>query len=880
MFSLWTPIRIARLALVLGAGAAHAQPGGGRPGGAPSGPAGGQAQGVIAGRVTDAEARESLPSASVAVWRSADSTLVTGAVSDLDGDFRIEGVPAGLYYVVVSSVGYATERRGGVEVGPGAAVADLGTIALTPDAAVLEGVEVTGARERAEQQIDRTVYRVADDPVVQGGSASNALETIPSIEVDVDGNVSLRGVGNVAILVNGRPAPVSRELLASYLQSLPAGALDRIEVMPNPSARYEPDGLGGLINLVLKENTDLGWGGTLTAGGDTQGGTNATALVTYGRGPLNLSGTLGLRRDVRTSEGDRFRINRYLAPDSQTTLGIVETEDNARPSALASLSAEYALGRRTTLSAQAQGGLRGGGEDEVNTYLETDASGATLLNYERLADTGNESWNGDLRLALRHDFGLPGTGRGQAGSDGPGSGGGPGGPGGGPGGPGGGRDGGGSSGANLGQHSVAIEARVNASAGTDDETFTDRLVGGAADVLEVQETRTDDDRQSGSFQVDYARPLGGWRLEAGYKGTAERRSTDFASATATAGGPLVPDDGLSNAFDFDETTQAGYAQLGRQFGPLGLQAGVRVEAANTTFTLANAGQAYENNYASVFPSAFATYAVGERGALRASYSRRINRPRPFFLNPFPSYDDPLNLRVGNPALRPEYTDAFEVGATAYTSWGSLALTPYYRRTTDVIRGFQDVDSTSGVTTFTFANFDESESYGVEAVASVGGSGALRALRGTLSVEGFRQVTDGSTVEAGLASDAFGWGGRANVSWQVGDRVGLGDLTLQANARYRAPQETEQGRRGAQTFLDLALRQELLQGRANLTLRARDPFGLAREVGIIDQPDLYQEFERQFGARQVGVTFSYSFGRSQQRRAERPESGDEGGDELN
>ncbi|HLT47745.1 MAG TPA: TonB-dependent receptor [Rubricoccaceae bacterium] len=830
---------------------------------------GGQASATLTGRVVDDATGEGLPSATVAVWRlpgpggAADTTLYTGAVTDPEGAFRVEGVGAGTYRVVVSFVGYASEVVEPVEVGRGGGAVDLGTVALVADAVALEGVEVTGRREEVEVQIDRTVYRVADDAAVAGGSATDALETIPSVEVDVDGNVSLRGVQNVAILVNSRPAPVTRDFLAAYLRSLPAGALDRIEVIPNPSARYEPDGMGGIINIVLKQNTDLGLGGAVTLGGDSRGGYTATGLATYGRGPLTLSASYGLRQGYRGGDGSRFRINRYADP--LTFLDQASSDEDDDFSQSLHLNLDYALTPRTTLTASSGLGLRSEEEAERTTFLELDAAERPLLSYERVGEETGDGWSADLRLGFRHDFaGDGGRREGGAGQQGGGRGGRGGGHG---------RRGGGTS-AGLGAHTLAVEARFDASESDDATTLTEQLLGDAATVLERQRTQEGDDRREASLQVDYARPLLGLRVEAGYKGDYERLESTFFSETDTTG-VFLPDLDLSNAFDFEEQIHAGYLQLGRAFGDLGVQLGLRAEYAQTTFTLQNTGEAFDNDYASLFPSAFLTYQAGDAHVFRASYSRRVSRPRTWFLNPFPSVDDPLNVRQGNPYLRPEYTDAFEVGYVHYTSFGSLTLTPYYRHTTDVIRRIQRLRD-DGVTVSTFENLDTASSYGVEAIGAFSLGGPLAGLRGYASVEGFRMVTDGSSVEGDLASDAFGWGGRLNLTYAV-ERLGL---DLQANLRYRAPMQTEQGRMGAHTFFDLALRKALLNDRASLSLRLRDPLGLAGFDGVIDQPDLYQEWERSWGAQQVGLTFQYTFGRRPQRAdRERPEEGREDFEEM-
>ena len=789
--------------------------------------------GALAGRVVDADSDLPLPTATVAVYD--DTTLVTGVTTNIDGDFRIESIPAGTYDVVASFVGYDEVRRAGVAVAAG--TTDLGAIGLAPSAEALAEVEVTAGRTQVQTRIDRTVYDTADDPIAEGGTATDVLATLPSVDVDIDGNVSLRGAGNVAVFVNGRPAPVSGEFLASYLQSLPAGAVERVEVIPNPSAAFEPDGVGGIINIVLKEDADPGLGGTLTAGTDSQGGYDATAAVTYGRGPWSLAATYGFRNDVRAGNGTSYRINRYSA--DQTTLLQAEDEDRTRTSHLLNLSADYSLTRATTITSQVQVGTRGGGETELNTSLWSSAAGDPLFEYERLAREDDEGLSSDVRLGLRHAFGE--------------------------------------------RHELVIEGRGELSDEGEIQTYDETLLSGAGELDQPQRVDEDEREQEVSLSVDYTRPLGGFRLDVGYKGDLERESTSLFSESLVDG-VYVADVGVNNDFDYEEVVHAAYVQAAREWGILGLQLGARFESAQRTFELLTTDETFEVDYASVFPSAFLSVKPTEATTFKASYSRRVNRPRGWDLNPFPSFDDPLNVRQGNPALRPEYVDAFEVGVTQFVPWGSLSLTPYFRHTTDVIRRFSTVRE-DGVTVRSSRNLDTSDAYGVEAISSFEDIGGLS---GYLSLEGFRVQTAGTETagdaQSDISNDAFGWGGRLNASYRLGDRLGIGPLDLQATARYSAPLDTEQGRVGARSWVDVALRQRLFDERASLTVQLRDPLGMAGFAYTLDQPTLYQEFERDWGAQQVGVTFSYRFGgddASRDRRGrdgERGEGGDFGGGE--
>ena len=822
---------------------------------------GGASRGQISGTVADAETSEPIVSATVGVWSGRDSTLVTGAVTREDGHFAIDGLPGGPYYVSVSFVGYESQTIPDVVLGGDQRQVDVGTVGLATDEQMMGEVEVTAERSALQIEIDRMVYNTADTPVAVGGTATNILETIPSLDVDIDGNISLRGSGNVAVLINGRPAPVSGEYIATYLRQLPAGSIERVEVIPNPSARYEPDGMGGIINIVLKEEADIGLGGTLVAGGDTQGGYNTSGTFTYGRGPLSLAATYGFRQDEGAGGGSSFRINRYADP--LTYFDQFEDQDESETSHMGSLALDYRLSAKTALNASFQAGTESEVEEEFGTFLELNADRDPINDYDRLVEESGTGWNADVRLGLTHNFdgvasgrsgGAPAGGdRGRRGW--------------------GGRGGdSGSSGGGGGGHNLAIEARFDASADDEEELFTER-VADVGNVLERQDAYTDRNRQEGSLQIDYVRPLGGFRLEAGYKGDLESMYSDLFSESAEGGAALTPDAGLINTFDYDQYIHAAYVQLARQWGALGVQAGLRAETAQTTFTLQNTDEAFDNNYASLFPSAFFTYKLSETHMVKASYSRRIDRPRGRSLNPFPSFDDPLNIRVGNPALKPEYTDALEAGYVYLSPWGSITLTPYFRRTTDVVRGFQEVRE-DGVTVRTVGNFDTSTSSGVELITSIDTQSLLPGLRGYVSFEGFRMVTDGSNVNTAFQNNAFGWGGRLNASYDLGSMFGFGGLDLQATFRYRAPMETEQGRMGSFSWTDLALQQSLFSDRASLTLRIRDALGTAGFSGVTDLPNLYNEFEREFGAQAVGLTFTYSFGQEQQnrRRQERPEGG--------
>ena len=268
----------AAIALAIAGPAGAQTPGGMPPGARPTGAPGAMQQqgGTVRGSVADAQSGRPLGSAQVAVWSAADSSLVTGAVARPDGSFRIEGLRPGRYYLKVSSLGYGTATTATVAITPQEREADVGAVRLAQGAVQLEALTVTAEASPAAFAPDRNTYSTRDMPSTTGGNATDVLRNVPAVDVDQDGRVSLRGNENVAVQINGRPTPMRGDQLGNFLQQLPASTIDRVEVIPNPSARYEPEGMAGIVNIVLKQNADLGLSGGFIAGAGTGGRLNGS----------------------------------------------------------------------------------------------------------------------------------------------------------------------------------------------------------------------------------------------------------------------------------------------------------------------------------------------------------------------------------------------------------------------------------------------------------------------------------------------------------------------------------------------------------------------------------------------------------------------------
>lgn len=796
-------------AAVPAAGTAQGGPPPGARPGAPGGPP--AITGRVTGVVLHAQNGQPLAGASVAIRGASDSALVGGGFANAEGAFRIDGLRAGLYTVRVRLIGYAPIVKAGVRVVPGGAPADVGRIELVPVAAELSAIAVTAERNDVVVAPDRTSYAVKDMPAASGGNAIEVLRHVPAIEVDGDNRVSLRGNESVVVQINGRTSPMRGEQLGNFLAQLPATMVARVEVVPNPSARNDPEGMAGIINIVLKENTDLGISGGANVGGGSTGQVNVSGNLGYQRGALTLFGNYGFMRDERTVTGftDRAAHEEGLLPYLEgDVLGY-----NRPLSHSLNATADYRLGARDAVSSSLIVSRRSGERDQRNTYRELDADRVVTARYLRGNVTEDAQLMADWALTYRRTTARAGDG-------------------------------------------LTAELRANRFGGDAHVLLRSQALetgsGLPAGLPSLETNLTDEAQRTVFAQADWTRTVAArTKLETGYKATFRDMTNAFDVATSSDGGATYEADATrTNAFAYDERVHAVYGVLSQGLGAFDLQAGLRVEQANTRFDLETTGERYDSDYRSYYPSAIAAWNVDATRQLRASYSKRVRRPDTRQLNPFGFREDALNQFAGNPMLQPEYTHAYELGYQQSFAKGSLQLTPFARHTVNAVRMLRSVDD-AGVLTTTFANVATSDSYGTD----VNGSLRLGRVSGFGGVSLFQQVTDGSNLSTAVSSRALGWSARANATVKLTPL-----LDLQGFVMYRAPMTTEQGRMAAWSMTNLALRQKLRGDQTSVTLRLMDPFNTMGFGSATDDGRYYQTSERRFGARGAFLSFSHAFGR--------------------
>ncbi len=774
-----------------------------RPGGAPPAP------GAVSGKVVDAESAAPISAATVEVWRKEDNKLVTGAIASQDGTFRIEGLRAGTYRLKVVMIGYANAVTPDLAISEESPRANVGAIKMTREAIELTGIEVT-AEKPAIIAPDRNAYRVKD-VAPAATSTSEVLDNVPSVSVDADGKVSLRGNENVVVQINGRPTPMTGMQLAGYLKQLPANTVERVEVIPNPSAKQDPEGMAGIINIVMKQGVDLGTSGGLNTTQSTVDRYSIGANIGHQEGKLAFYASYGYNHDARTELGvnNRTRLGSSGSPLSYT-LQDVDGENVDKGHNL-TLNADYGFDKQDVLSTSFNLNRREGGNGSTILFEELSGTQQSLDTYDRLRDQGVTSWLGDGALSFKRTL-------------------------------------------EPQKHEISAELRYNRS--TDDDVtqlWREPLQTDTRSELENDDISTTTDNVTG--QLDYTDMLGEKvKIETGVKVTNRSLARDYVVTKDVDGsGQWLPSD-LSNALQFSENVNAAYAVLSHSGTRLDLQGGLRAEYAHRNFTLEETAQSYVHDYTSLFPSALINYKLNDKTQAKLSYSRRVRRPGTQELNPFPMFFDVQNVFIGNPQLDPEYTDAIELGYQRSGQLGTLQISPFYRRTSNIIRvGINTADTVDAreVTTIRFKNLDHGSSWGTD----VNGQFKLgKAVSGLAAFDIFKMVTDGGSTST-LSSDAVNWMARANANFNVGPAT-----TLMLMYFYRGAMNAEGYSFSPMQMANVSVRQRLMDDKVTAVLRIADPFNQMKFRVNVAGEDIEQLTTRRFNTRGVFLSLQYNFGK--------------------
>lgn len=615
----------------------------------------------VSGSVIDGN-QKTIESATIALLRAKDSSTVKFAVAGKTGNFVFENIPEGKYIVVITAVGHQKGFSESFEVSDNNHAVQLKTIELVPQSKSMGAVTITAKRPFIEQKIDKMVINVESSVTSAGSSALDILEKSPGVTVDKDGNISLKGKQNVLVIMDGKPSYLSGADLVNYLRSLPSSAIDQIEIMTNPSAKYEASGNSGIINIKSKKNRKAGFNGSFTAG--YQQGyfwkSNNSLNLNYRVGKVNFFANMSANKGNGFQKLDILR--KFRNPSTKDIEAIFEQESRMRNKNIfsnAKIGADYFVSNKTTLGIVTSGFLNPGKFSSKNTsYLKNANNVIDSIVYAQSSQ--NEDWkNGSVNFNFRHQFD--------------------------------------SSGREITSDLDYITYRSGQDQNFFNTTYnpdwtqrqTETLRGNLPVNVDIY-----------SAKMDYTQSLGKEaRLEAGVKSSYVNTGNQ-ANYFSITGNNEVPDYSKTNHFLYKENINAAYVSFNKQYKKLGMQLGLRFE--NTSYSGKQSGNptrndsSFKRNYGSLFPTVFFSYKENENNQFAFSFGRRIDRPAYQDLNPFLFFLDKFTYQAGNPFMKPQFTNNFEL---SHTFKNFLTTTLNYSRTVDYMNETFEQEEVNGSKTY-------------------------------------------------------------------------------------------------------------------------------------------------------------------------------------
>ncbi|AEM72013.1 TonB-dependent receptor [Allomuricauda ruestringensis DSM 13258] len=783
---------------------------------------------TITGKVVDSESGQPLEYATFVLQNTDYPDKVTGGITDLSGNFEVETTP-GTYNIRVEFISYKTYSQKGQTYNSDT---NLGSITLSPDVAQLAEVEVVGEKTTVEVRLDKKVYNIGKDITTSGGNVSDALGNIPSVSVDVEGGISLRGNDNVRILINGKPSALAGFGSTDVLQQLPADAIEKVEVITSPSARYDAEGTAGILNIVLKKEKTLGINGSINLTGGIPFNARATTNFNIRTEKFNIFNTLGYFH--RESPGGGYNDNTYLSEQSEFDR-IYEDRDISRndDGFNINIGMEYFLTEKSSITGSffyrwsdendlTENDNQRFSDGSINSrtfrtedQAEKDNSRQFSFNYTNNIDDDGQKLTADFQYSYDNEDVLTGI--------------------------------------------------------REDRTVpSDSLIA----LENIYEKQKQDDILA---QIDYVLPMGDAQFEAGYRGTFEKEVNDYQLDTLDQGtGNFITNQDLTNIFTYHENVNALYTQYGNKYGKFSVLLGLRLEntelrgevdASIDSHALEelvgeDVDLNFDKNYLGLFPTVNLVYEISETQNISLGYNRRINRPRGWFINPFPSRSSRTNVFQGNPDLDPAFANAFDLGYMK--RWKKITFTSsvYYQRET---QSFEFITENTGQFTSDGIqiirrvpiNLSTNERIGAEAGVMYNPTKWWR-MNGSFNFFTFSSDGTFNGVDYGTTNSSY--------FARLSSKFTLpGKLELQANSFYMGPRQNAQTESDPMFSLNLAISKDLFDDKATLSLNASDLFNSRKRRSFTQTPTFTSDSEFQWRQRQVNLSFIYRFNQPKEQR---------------
>ncbi len=814
---------------------------------------------TVTGKISEKGTNLPLEYATISFQHTQKKQLLTGAITNEKGLFTLE-LPTGIYDVTAEYISFKSVVLKNQSITENVS---LNTIYLEPDAQQLKEVEIVIDRPSVEIKLDKKVYNVGADMIVKGGTISDVLDNVPSVAVDSDGSVTLRGNGNVRILIDGKPSGMAGITIADALKALPADSVDKVEVITNPSARYDAEGGAGIINIILKKGKTNGLNGSVLLTTGAPDNHTFSTNINYKTKKYNLFTTQGY--GIRNSPGNYLANTQYFNPDGTTKNYINERRhfDKYNNGYNGSLGLELYLTESSSWTNAFNYRQNTGKSPDQVYYYDYDANNTATSIRSRLNTQNTTSENIEYITSYVKRF-------------------------------------------KKEDHKLTFDASISKNTDTNNAIITQRsLTGNTANVDE--KTKNDQTQNRYLLQTDYVLPFGkNSKFEMGYRGNFTELITDYQVDSLGNSG-YVTNYNFTNKLQYKENINALYSQVGSKINKISYLFGLRWEDSNITINQLTTQSFNTKKYNNFFPSVFLTYEFSETSNFSVNYSRRITRPRDRFINPFSEYSSNINYFQGNPNINPAISNVYDIGYLKKWTKLTFNASAYYNNTTSsfqviqresgqfintVIDG-QDIKDANGnvitvvggadlktpVVVFTPVNIGFTDKIGFEFTLNYSPYKWWK-LSGNYNF--FRNQTNGSYTYTNSLTNkeitqrfdniAFSWFTRVNskVSLPYG-------IDFQLNGTYNAPMATAQGNLRGVLSGNLALSKDILKDKGTLAFTINDIFNSRKRLQDTNLAGILNSYrEMQFRERQITLSFTYRFNKKKNEREKQPQGGGNGG----
>ncbi len=789
----------------------------------------------ISGKVIDAKTNQPLEYATI-VLKNSITQKISGGITDEEGVFKIN-TPKGTYEISIEFISFKPKKYPKQTINQNL---NLGTIKLSEDANSLDEVVVIAEKTTVDIRLDKKVFNIGKDLSIRGGNASDVLGNVPSVQVDVEGNVSLRGNENVTILIDGRPSALVGINGADALRQIPAEAIEKVEVITSPSARYDAEGTAGILNIILRKNKLTGFNGSLQFDAGYPERYGAAFNANWRTKKWNFFTNTGFR--YRAAPGNAFSDTQNFLPTAQNAR-VIEQRHFGRlsRSLFTSFGTEYYITKNSSIIGNII--LNSGNDDDKNTNAIDRFNDAEELNEATFRSENESEDENRVQYTLDYVNNFDGKGRKLT--------------------------------INT-QYSTETEDILNNI--TEVDTQTNQL-------NDLEQVIEDQDEKRFLLQTDYIHPVGeNIQYEAGYRGNYRDIFNRFylAERKTFPNGPLVPDTNLNNSFNYKELVNAAYFQYGQKFNKISLLAGLRYEYTSVEIEQQTSTSTDKNNYGNLFPTLNLGFELKEGENITLGYNRRIRRPRGRFLNPFPSRSSESNVFSGNVNLKPVLTDALDLGYLKRWKKFTLSTSIYYNRSDESWEFIQEntgqlTDNGDPILRRFPINLSLEERVGFEFTLNYK---PFKIWNINSDFNLFHTITDGDYLDPNTNKTTnFDFTNTAFFI-RLNQKITLpSKIDLQINSNYRGATQNAQSTNQGIFTMNIAASKDIFKEKASLSLNVSDVFNGRKRMSTIVLPGIsnqYSEFQWRVGP-QVRVNFVYRF--NQKKKRIRQEREDDGGGEF-